>query len=172
MCGIIRRSIVRVYAQRACAPFSVRRARLIICSSSIHLEPMLGPCRALVSKVNICIGTLTALVLFHVSLANQLPSASTSTFADYVMICAYSLNFLTWIIAIMLMLMAHAEVEPKWSLLLLLLFLLVVFCSWFGNLWVQLQTLKGGRTRSVPAWVFGPLVHVTGHVLGLFEMHA
>jgi hypothetical protein len=50
-------------------------------------------------------GTLTALVLFHVSLANQLPSASTSTYADYVMICAYTLNFITWIFAIVLLLM-------------------------------------------------------------------
>eukprot|EP00729_Bicosta_minor_P002130 gene2130-27931_t len=41
-------------------------------------------------RITICVGTLTALVLFHVSLTNQLPSSPQNTLADFLMINCYA----------------------------------------------------------------------------------
>ena len=52
-------------------------------------------------RITICTGTLTALVLFHVSLANQLPSSTSNTLADWVMINMYALNFMSWLVSLL-----------------------------------------------------------------------
>eukprot|EP00041_Stephanoeca_diplocostata_P005556 m.63928 g.63928 ORF g.63928 m.63928 type:complete len:641 (+) comp15861_c0_seq8:133-2055(+) len=62
-------------------------------------------------RITICVGTLTALVLFHVSLETQLPSSEAITLADWVLIYSYALNFSTWLITISLMLMYKHEIK-------------------------------------------------------------
>lgn len=64
-------------------------------------------------RLSICIGTLTALVLFHVSLNNQLPSSTRVTAADYVLMCSYSLNFITWGAVLSIMMQQQREGDAK-----------------------------------------------------------
>lgn len=65
-------------------------------------------------RITICVGTLTALVLFHVSLETQLPSSESVTLADWLMIYSYAMNLLTWAVTITLMLLHHADHD--WTL--------------------------------------------------------
>eukprot|EP00038_Savillea_parva_P021834 m.36149 g.36149 ORF g.36149 m.36149 type:complete len:557 (+) comp5369_c0_seq1:332-2002(+) len=60
-------------------------------------------------RITICVGTLTALVLFHVSIETQLPSSETITLADWLIIYSYAMNLLTWATTIAFMLLHHAK---------------------------------------------------------------
>lgn len=63
-------------------------------------------------RLNMCIGTLSALVMFHVNLINQLPPVPRMTLSDSFMLSVYALNFISWCMVLFLVLLvqgAHAN---------------------------------------------------------------
>mmetsp|Transcript_9673 Transcript_9673/g.29263 ORF Transcript_9673/g.29263 Transcript_9673/m.29263 type:complete len:467 (-) Transcript_9673:199-1599(-) len=76
----------------------------IIMVNFILAMSYLLPAKDYSQRIAICIGTLTALVLFHVALETQLPSNKTVTLAGYFLVCSYVMNGATWAVAIFFML--------------------------------------------------------------------
>eukprot|EP00040_Diaphanoeca_grandis_P015471 m.78985 g.78985 ORF g.78985 m.78985 type:complete len:630 (+) comp25168_c0_seq2:107-1996(+) len=60
-------------------------------------------------RITICTGTLSALVLFHVALVNQLPSSESITLADNLLLNSYGLNFVSWMTTLIIMLLFKAK---------------------------------------------------------------
>ena len=84
---------------------------VIICF--INAMVYLIPLSDYTARISIGVGTLTGLVLFHVSLQSQLPSSRTITLADYFLITSYMLNLFTWVTTMTTMLMFKSTFVPE-----------------------------------------------------------
>eukprot|EP00039_Didymoeca_costata_P020867 m.342683 g.342683 ORF g.342683 m.342683 type:complete len:613 (+) comp21714_c0_seq1:376-2214(+) len=124
--------------------------------SFINSMSYLMPYKDYSQRITICVGTLTALVLFHVSLTNQLPPSTTNTLADWLMLNCYFLNWISWIVTISIMLMTKATwVNDFWPQQTALFFrwlgplaatVLVAVASFERDVWM-------GEKESAMAWL-------------------